>query len=193
MDTLTTAELTVPSQLQPLLSAGFGGNYDRQTDIEIIPTAGGPVFDPLKATEVGAAQTLNALLAPARLNRLEAQHAADTSVPAPAQVVELLLSRTLAQAGSEVGRRIATTTILSLARVQRDAALSPTVALALSGRLARLSEQLERTRGPAQQQDWSRGLAALLMDREALDRAVADPARLPRIPPGMPIGMDEGL
>jgi hypothetical protein len=41
--------------------------------------------------------------------------------------------------------------------------------------------------------DWSRGLGALLNDREALDKAIADPARLPRVPPGMPIGMDEGL
>ena len=65
LNTLTPEALTVPPHLQPLLSAGFGGNSDRQTDIEIIPTAGGPVFDPLKATEIGAVQTLNALLAPA--------------------------------------------------------------------------------------------------------------------------------
>ena len=193
LDTLSPTELSVPPQLLPLLSGGFGGNSDRQADIEIIPTAGGPVFDPLKATEVGAAQTLNALLAPARLNRLEAQHAADTSVPSPAQVTELLLNRTLAQAGAEAGRRIATTSILSLARTQRDAALSPTIALAISGRLDRLHEQLQRLRGPADQQDWARGLAALLDDREALDKAVADPGRLPRVPPGMPIGMDETL
>jgi hypothetical protein len=31
----------------------------------------------------------------------------------------------------------------------------------------------------------------LLKDREALDKAIADPARLPRVPPGMPIGMDD--
>src|SRR4029079_1621736 len=77
--TLSPANLTVPPQLMPLLSGGFGGNSDRQTDIEIIPTAGGPGFDPLAATEVGAMQTLNALLSPQRLNRLEIQHAADPS------------------------------------------------------------------------------------------------------------------
>src|SRR5206468_6956391 len=99
LDTLAPAELTVRAQLQPLLSGGFGGDSDRQSDIEIIPTAGGPVFDPLQATEVGAVQTLNALLAPQRLNRLEGQHAADQSVPAPSQVVDLLLGRTLPQTG----------------------------------------------------------------------------------------------
>ena len=186
IDTLSPANLTVPAQLMPILSGGFGGNSDRQTDIEIIPTAGGPVFDPLEATEVGAMQTLNALLSPQRLNRLEIQHATDPSVPAPAYVVDLLLSRTLAASASDVGRRIATTSILSLARVQRDATLSPTIALELLARLSRLGDQLAKGRD-----DWSRGLGALLKDREALDKAVADPRRLPQVPPGMPIGMDE--
>ncbi len=191
LDTMTPSELTVPQQLQPLLSNAFGGDPDRQNDIEIIPTAGGPVFDPLKASEVGAIQTLNALLAPERLNRLEGQHFADASVPAPQQLFDLMISRTMAQTGNDVGRRIATTTVLSLARVQRDASLSPTLALQLSGRLSRLSEELEHGRRP--EQDWAKGLAALLKDREALDKAIADPARLPRVPPGMPIGMEDTL
>jgi hypothetical protein len=191
LDTLSPAELTVPARLSPMLSSGFGGDSDRQADIEIIPTAGGPVFNPLEATEVGAVQTLDALLAVDRLNRLESQHAADSGVPAPSQVFDLLLDRTLAQSGSEVGRRIATVSVLALARVQRNPILSPTVAMELSGRLDRLADQLARKRGPAAEQDWARGLAALLNDREALDKAIADPARLPRVPPGMPIGMDE--
>jgi Met-zincin/Domain of unknown function (DUF5117) len=191
LDTLAPAELSVPPRLDPLLSAGFGGNADRQSDIEIIPTAGGPVFDPLKAAEVGAVQTLNTLLAPQRLNRLEAQHAADAAVPSPAQLTDLLLGRVMAETGTEVGRRVATTAILGLARVQRDAALSPTIALQLSGRLDRLADQLRRGRGA--DQDWANGLSALLKDREGLEKAIADPARLPRVPPGMPIGMDDTL
>jgi hypothetical protein len=146
------------------------------------------VFDPLKATEVGAMQTLNSLLAPERLNRLELQHSADSSVPSAGQVFDLLLDRSLAGANAEVGRRIATTAILSLARVQRNPALSPTIQLQLAGRMDRLAERLGRWRGDDQQQDWARGLAALLRDREALDRVIADPRRLPDVPPGMPIG-----
>jgi uncharacterized protein DUF4953/uncharacterized protein DUF5117 len=193
LDTLSPAELTVPARLTPLLSIGFGGDSDRQSDIEIIPTAGGPVFDPLKATEVGALQTLDALLAPERLNRLEGQHAADQSVPAPSQLFELLLNRTIAQSDSEVGRRIATVSILALARVQQNASLSPTVSMELAGRLVRLADQLERQGGPAAQQDWAHGVADLLKDRQALDKALADPARLPRVPPGMPIGENDEL
>ena len=189
LDTITPTQLTVPPRLQPLLSGASGGDSDRQFDIEIIPTAGGPMFDPLKATEVGAVQTLNAMLAPERLNRLEVQHSGDATVPATGQLFDLLLSRTMAQAGNDVGRRVATTSVLALARVQRDSALSPTIAFQLAGRLDRLAEELQRSKRP--EQDWERGLAALLKDRQALDKALDDPARLPRIPPGMPIGMDE--
>src|SRR5690348_31857 len=179
LDTLSPAQLTVPARLNPLLSSGFGGDDDRQMQIEIIPTAGGPVFDPLKATEVGALQTLDALLAPERLNRLEGQHAGDPTVPAPSQLFEQLLGRILSQTSSEVGRRTATMAILGLARVQHDASLSPTISMELSGRLDRLADQLNRQRGEAAELDWAHGLAALLKDRQALDKVLADPARYP--------------
>ena len=188
LDTMRTAELTVPAQLVPLLSGSFGGDPDRQNDIEIIPTAGGPVFAPLKASEVGAVQTLNSLLAPERLNRLEGQHAADPSVPSTAQLFDLLISRTLAEGGTDVGRTVATTTILALARAQREKSLSPSIAFQLAGRLDRLADDLARSGG-----DWGRGLAALLKDRQELDKALDDPERLPRVPPGMPIGSDDVL
>ncbi|UUR08461.1 zinc-dependent metalloprotease [Sphingomonas glaciei] len=187
LETLRPEELTVPERLQLTMSAGFGGNDDRQTDIEIIATAGGPVFDPLKATEIGAVQTLKALLSPQRLNRLESQHASDPSVPSPSELVERLTDQAFVSTDREVGRRIATTTALALARVQRNASLSPTIALAMSSQLERLAERLRRQRGTDMRGDWSRGLAALLSDREALDTAIADPARLPSVPPGMPI------
>ena len=95
----------------------------------------------------------------------------------------------MAQTGNDVGRRVATTTVLALARVQRDTALSPTISFQLAGRLDRLADDLERSKAP--EQDWARGLAALLKDRRALDKALDDTARLPLVPPGMPIGMDD--
>jgi hypothetical protein len=77
---------------------------------------------------------------------------------------------------------------LALARVQRDPALSSTLALALDERLQRLAGRLAKAKGADAHQDWSRGLARLLRDREALDKALAEPNRAPKIPPGMPIG-----
>jgi hypothetical protein len=184
IETIEPAALAVPAPLLARLSAGWSGDNDRQTDIETMPTAGGPVFDPLAASEVAAMVTLTDLLAPTRLDRLELQHQADAAQLAPEAVIERLIGRALAPGGDPVlQRRVATTIVLALARAQRDPALSPTIALALSERLHRLSAQLIAMPG-----DWSRGLGRLIGDREALAAALADPRRLPRIPPGMPIG-----
>jgi hypothetical protein len=156
-------------------------------------TAGGPVFDPLVATEVGAALTLSHLIQPHRLNRLDLQHQGDSAVPSAGELIDALIASVfdtdgLSPAHAAVQRRTATTTALMLARVQRDSALSPTLSLALSDRLARLGAQLAATRGTGSEADWRRGLGRLLGDREALQAAISDPQRLPRIPPGMPIG-----
>ena len=184
--TLRPEALTVPATLLNRLSAGWSGDSDRQTSIEEMPTAGGAIFDPYAATEIAAMVTLTDLLAPERLNRLEIQNQADRAVPAPAEAIDRLLAATVpGGASTAVQRRIATTVALALARLQRDSSLSPTIALALSERLARLSAQLVRGGD-----DWSRGLGRLLGDREALAAALADQRRLPRIPPGMPIGAD---
>ena len=80
--------------------------------------------------------TLTDLLAPQRLNRLDIQNQADPSSPSAAETIDRLIERVFAFAGLDasaaaVQRRIATTTALALARVQRDPALSPTIALAL--------------------------------------------------------------
>jgi hypothetical protein len=190
LDTLAPASLTVPAAIQPQLSAGWSGEGDRQTDIEVIRTAGGPVFDPLAATETAAAVTLIDLLAPNRLNRLEIQNQADPAIPSAHEVVDRLIEQTFARPDTGVQRRIATTVALALARTQRDSTLSPTVALALSERLNRLATALTRVRGDGVQADWSRGLGRLLGDREALTAALADTRRLPKVPPGMPIGSE---
>ncbi|MBV9930018.1 MAG: zinc-dependent metalloprotease [Alphaproteobacteria bacterium] len=193
--TLTPAALTVPPALAARLSAGWSGSPDRQQQIEALDTAGRPVFDPFTATEVGAMVTLGDLLAPNRLNRLEIQSQADPASPGAGEAIDRLLAQVTAFGGlgpaeAAVQRRIATTAILAVARVQRDPNLSPTLALALSERLARLGRTLAAAPGAGVQADWSRGLARLLGDREALDKAAADPRRLPRIPQGMPIGED---
>ena len=188
--TLTPAALTVPPQLLANLSAGWSGDNDRQTSIEVMPVAGGPVFDPLAASETGAMVTLTDLLAPQRLNRLEIQNQADPASPSAREAIDRLIARVfdftgLDASASIVQRRIATTSALALARLQRDPALSPTIALVLSEQISRLAAALARN-----PDDWSRGLGRLLGDREALTAALADQRRLPRIPPGMPIGAE---
>ena len=186
---LSVEALTVPARLQPLLSYGPGADGDYQSAIEIMPTAGGPVFDSLRATEIGAVHVLDSLLDPQRINRLDMQHASDPAVPSAHELVDRLVTHADAVAASgPVGRRIATTIALDLARTARSGTLARAVALGIEGQLARWAGALAATRGAGEAADWRRGLGALLRDREALGAAVADRNLLPEVPPGMPIG-----
>ena len=192
LGTLSPQALTVPAQLLPYLSAGWSGSSDRQFDIEIFRTAGGPVFDPLAASDAAAMVTLSALLAPDRLNRLAEQNRSDLSQLGAHEVLDRLVATVTARpsepALAGVQRRVATTTTLALARVQRDQTLAQPLALALDGRLRRLAGDLSGLRGDEADRDWAHGLARLLTDREALDKVLSEPRRLPQVPPGMPIG-----
>ena len=87
-------------------------------------------------------------------------------------------------------RRIATTTALALARVQRDPGLSPTIALALSERLNRLAARLARAPRAGSRPTGAAASAACSATARRSTSAVADRRRLPRIPPGMPIGAE---
>ncbi|UIP05833.1 zinc-dependent metalloprotease [Erythrobacter sp. SDW2] len=185
---LSVEALTVPARLQPILSFGPGSDGDYQTDIEVMPTAGGPVFDTLSATEIGAVHILDSLLDPQRLNRLDMQHAGDSGVPSAYDVVARLLAHAQSVAGQgAIGRRIATTIALDLARTARDGKLSRSIALQIDGQLDAWAKALSASKGKGADADWRRGLGALLSDEDALTRALADRNLLPSVPPGMPI------
>lgn len=187
LDALSVEALTVPARLQPLLSFGPGSFGDYQTDIEVMPTAGGPVFDTLRAAEIGAVHVLDSLLDPQRLNRLEMQDAQDAAVPSPHELARRLIAQadTMAAQGA-VGRRIASTIALDLARTARERSLSPALAMQLDGLLAGWAARLADASGRTEHADWQRGLGALLGDRDALEAMLKVPP--PKVPPGMPIG-----
>ncbi len=189
MEALSTEALTVPARLQPLLSYGPATDYDYSTTIEVMPTAGGPVFDSLRAAEIGAVHVLENLLDPQRLNRLEMQRQMDRDVVSPFALAGRLLEH--AEEVSDdgpVGRRIATMTALQLAKAARNSALSPALAIELDGTLAQWGASLSRTRGDGELAVWKRSLGEMLSDRERLDAMLAKPSTFPDIPPGMPIG-----
>ena len=186
LDTLSVDALTVPARLQPLLSYGQGTIGDYQTDIEVMPTAGGAVFDSLRAAEIGATMILASLLEPQRLNRLEMQAAETATIPSAHAVVSKLIAHAdRVSSNGPVGRRIATTIALELARTARARGLSPTVAMQIDGLLGTWAKQLAGKAGSSEQIDWQRGLGALLCDHEALSAALLAPR--PEVPPGMPI------
>jgi hypothetical protein len=194
--TLDPAALDVPERLVPLLSSGWSGSSDRQYDIEIFRTAGSAVFDPLAATDSAAAVTLDALLAPARLNRLADQNRRDASLPGAREVIDRLVDAATAATAdrrfAEVRRRVGTRIVLALAETQRAPTLAPGVAALIDQRLNDLARQLaNRTQPNADERAWALSTSRLLLDREALDALLKDEDREAKVPPGMPIGAGE--
>ncbi len=197
LGTLNPAELDTPERLSPLMSSAYSGQSDRQYDIEVFKTQGGPVFDPLVAADVAGSLTINALLAPDRLNRLEDQQRRDASQLGAADVVDALIGATFDAKGAESGRladirrRIETRVVVSLAEAQRDPSLSPTVAAIISQRLADLGARMKAGKGAdALERAHQRRIAELAGGGSALETAMK-PAQKPTVPPGMPIGGDE--
>ncbi|GGB72201.1 zinc-dependent metalloprotease [Blastomonas aquatica] len=196
MATLQPAALDVPATLVPLLSAGYSGDYDRQTEIETMPMAGSAVFDPLAASQVAAQLTLNALLAPERLARLADQHRADGAVPGPHTVAERLLALVDAPAPDArlgaVRRVLGSRVIVSLAKAAAD----PGSGIEASSRIGQALQdwaQAQASRRFADPADraWALSAARMLKDRDALAAAIADDKTAVPIPPGMPIGSGE--
>lgn len=195
MAAMTPEVLDTPERLIPLLSSGQSGGEDRQSQIEVFATAGGPVYDSLVAADVGAGIVVEALTAPARLNRLVDQHRRDPNEPGVGEVTQRLLTTAFTPATGrygEIARRIQTRTVLDLAFAARLAATSPGAASEINQALDDLADKLKASPGtdPSERAHRLR-LAALLQDKEELKRILADPKMRPETPPGMPIGEDD--
>jgi hypothetical protein len=193
--TVAPTELEVPPSLVPLLSGGRSDNPDRQFDIEIFSTAGGPVFDPLAAADTAADMTYAALLAPERLNRVAIQHGADASALGVGELVDRVLAQAFAPSSprlAEIRRRAAARAVLSLAAAERAPGLSPTASAEIDGRLHALAARLETsTAADPADRDLDHRLARLIKDRRELDAVLKEKQRRPVVPPGMPIGEDD--
>jgi hypothetical protein len=196
--TLAPAELDTPERLLPLLSAGWSGQNDRQVDIEVFATQGGPVFDPLVAADTSATLTLNALLAPGRLNRLADQHRRDPGQPGVEEVLDRLIGQVWAAPAANEGRlgdvrrRVETRTLVSLAEAERSHETSREVASIIDQKVLALIERLKGDRSAdAAERAHRQYLARLISDRHELERVLGQPQHKPSAPPGMPIGADE--
>jgi Met-zincin/Domain of unknown function (DUF5117) len=187
--TLSPRELDTPETLTAMLSSGQSGDSDRQYDIEIFGTAGGPVFDPLIAAEAAAGMTFDNLLAPTRLARLVDQRRRDPGQLGVGEMLDGLLDGVFQPAAgreAEIARRLQTRLVLDLANAARDPKTPPAAAAEISARLAALPARLKGGADAADKAHRQR-LVALLGDRELL-ATLASPKLRPELPPGMPIG-----
>ncbi|MGI5451769.1 zinc-dependent metalloprotease [Streptomyces sp. CA-249302] len=149
----------------------------------------GRVFDPFAAVRVAVTLVVEALLEPARLNRLAWQHAADAAVPGVTELVEALLDATWRRAdpipaevpgGTAVQLTADWTLVNHLLTVLKDGTLHAPVRAELRGTLRRFATELREGVGDGRRE------AADLIDGFLAD---ADSVRLdplPRVPPGAP-------
>ncbi|MBS0333458.1 MAG: zinc-dependent metalloprotease [Proteobacteria bacterium] len=187
--------LDTPERLVSLLSSGQSGRPDRQTAIETIPTAAGSIYDSLAAVDVGAAVVLDTFTSPDRLNRMVDQHRRDPNEPGVGELSQRMLDAAFRPASgryAEIARRIQTRTVLALAGAARDAHTSPNAAASIDQALADLADKLKAAPGEGEDRAHRLHLAALLTDKDELKRVLADPKMKVEVPPGMPIGADDG-
>lgn len=186
--TLSPDQLRVPAGLLPLLSSPRNGSDNRQFEIELFQTAGGPVFDPLVAADVGSEIPLNALLAPTRLARLEVQHAADPNALGVSEMLDRLLAATIPDRTDALSRRIAYRTIVTMAQTARKPGTSPEVAAILDAHVHDIAGALAKRHGDAADTAWASSLSRQLLDPQERERLLADRPRNVDVPPGDPIG-----
>lgn len=193
LGTLAADQLRVPAKLVPLLSAARNGSQNRQYSIELFSGSAGNVFDPLVATDTAAELTLDALLAPQRLARVEAQHAVDPNALGISELLDRLLAATLpARTPDALTQRIAYRTLVTMARVAHDPKATPGVAALLDQRVHDTAVALATRKGGAEERAWAASLSRQLLDPQQLDKLLsAARSHNVEVPPGAPIGSSE--
>ncbi|WP_284054936.1 zinc-dependent metalloprotease [Stakelama marina] len=186
--TISPDALRVPARLVPMLSVPRNGSTNRQFDIEVFDSSGGPLFDPLVAADAATEITLKSLLAPARLARVSAQHMVDGQIPGVEEILDRLTSATLGHANDALSQRIAYRTIVTLAGTERDKATAPGVAALIDQKLVDIGTMLAKRRGDA----WAASLSRKLLDPGERAKLADDMPRSVPIPPADPIGGGEG-
>lgn len=192
--TLDPAALDLPDRLSPLLSSIQSGMSDRQTDIELLPGRTAAAFDWARAAEVAADGSFIAMLAPERLNRLVAQHAADAGQLSLDEYLGAIDDRVMAAAApgrqAEIARQVRARYVLRLISLADDKQLSSTAIAIVRAHMESLAGRLGK-RGAAADAAHNRYLATMLTaspeERAKLAEPIAPP---PPIPPGAPIGSD---
>ncbi|HVF95068.1 MAG TPA: zinc-dependent metalloprotease [Sphingomonas sp.] len=186
--TITADALRLPPALPPLLSVPRNGTGNRQFDIELFATAGGPVFDPLAAADAAVTLTIETLLAARRLTRLELQHAADRDRPGVGDLLDAIEARAFVGFDDALSRRIAWRTVIAMAQAARRPDTPPEAAALLGDRVRRIGERLARVRGDDEARAWANETSRQLLDPRALELLVAERPRAAALPPGDPIG-----
>jgi hypothetical protein len=187
MRALSVETLALPASVLDLLTPPSHG-YARSR--EHFATKAGPTFDAVAAVGAGTMVTASYLFNPARLNRLQWQHARDAGLPGLGEVLDAVFAATWQRtppkgvaAGGAVRDAIAWTVLDALIATLDGSGLEPTTAAELRGALAGWQRWLDRNA----MDDPDRRAAADWLARYLADPATAPRRALPYVPPGAPI------
>jgi len=151
----------------------------------------GSVFDPIAAAESAADHSLQFLLNPQRLNRLELQHAVNNNLPSASTVVNAIQEKLTTQIGTSKGRqKIIAKQLLELYLEYMNHAMHHSSTMAqtkatLASSLATLTKNLTKDYDEIQLRLLTKKLEDILYGK--MKDTKPDAAR---IPDGSPIGMD---
>lgn len=151
----------------------------------------GSVFDPIAAAESAADHTLQFLLNPQRLNRLELQHAVDSNLPSTKTIVNAIQNKLTTQIGSSSGRqKIIAKQLIDLYLAYANHAMHHSSTMqqtkdALASSLISLTKGLAKDYDEIQLKLLSKKIEDILYGK--MKDEMPDAAR---IPDGSPIGMD---
>lgn len=195
MRTLDPAELDLTDAQIAWLSNGQAGTPDRQFDIEVFPSQGGPVFDLPGVATTAADLTLSALLEPQRLNRMVEQRRRDPTQLGVSEMLDQLFAAVGPAAPhgdgrlAEIRRRVRARLVGDTVDALGSKALSPTAAGELRAGLRRFGEQLAKVQGDAAETAQATYLSAILIQQEPgrLNSLATGAATAPKPPPGAPI------
>jgi hypothetical protein len=151
------------------------------------------VFDALVAADTAATISLRALLAPARLARLSAQHAVDASQPGVGELLDRIVAVALPAHTNDVSRRIGYRAIVSMAQVARMPAATPEVAARLDQHVHDIAVALGKRGGSGAERAWSASLSRKLLDPREREALLAERPRSVAVPPGEPIGESDWM
>jgi hypothetical protein len=201
LETLDPAALDLPDPLIRQLSQGLDGAPDRQYDTELFSAPDTPVFELDAAAAAAANVTLGDLLEPSRLERVSGQGDRD-----PTQLtLSALLDRTVAavfpdkaEGGRRAGLRrvVQARLVIQLARTLADKHATPAVAAQVRAALDHIGARLSAVKaGDPVDLAQARYLSEIIQNR-AYDKLAAlvgaDDHRDIAVPPGMPIGSEDG-
>jgi hypothetical protein len=195
LKTLDPTELDLTDAQIAWLSNGQAGTQDRQFDIEVFPSQGGPLFDLPGTATIAADLTLSALLEPERLNRVVEQKRRDPTQLGVGELLDQLFTAAAPGAPhgdgrlAEIRRRVRARLVGDIVDSLASKSLSPTAAGELRAGLKRFGEQLAKAQGDAAEVAQANYLSPILIQQEAgrLNSLATGRATAPKTPPGAPI------